>query len=378
MATPDNKQKIEAILVKLNSAVSNARMYFKDHPEVVRHIDGLYDDVLGTLKFQPSLTILIVDDRLVEGNKPLKLDAPLSRSLIGILKGKGIEHFTFKRGITKKEIAQFVITIAEKDHKSVKSSSCIKLGKISLEGCDTDSNGFSEGNFKFDDDAKSFQKAHGSVFEIKDLYQTIKQTKGMNTLILGDIVTAFIDVFQRGHNPIKLLSMIRNADEYTFTHVVNVCILTMTQAQALGFKGDVLFQIGIASLLHDVGKLFVPEEILKKPGALTAEERVIINGHVVKGALFILKLKDIPNIAVLGAMEHHMRYDGTGYPQIKGDYTPNIASQIIAIADAYDAMRSKRPYQPPKKKETIIEILIQEKGKAFDPLLIDNFIKLIE
>jgi HD-GYP domain-containing protein (c-di-GMP phosphodiesterase class II) len=130
--------------------------------------------------------------------------------------------------------------------------------------------------------------------------------------------------------------------------------------------------------MHDAGKLFIPEEILNKPGKLSNEERAVIETHTTKGARYILGLENIPRIAVLGALEHHIKYDGTGYPSIKGKWNPNIVSQMIAIADVFDAMRSRRSYSEPKSNERIIQILTEEKGTTFNPFLVDSFIKLIK
>ncbi|RZB32564.1 MAG: hypothetical protein SRB2_04256 [Desulfobacteraceae bacterium Eth-SRB2] len=154
-------------------------------------------------------------------------------------------------------------------------------------------------------------------------------------------------------------------------------MLTMSQAESLGFKGEQLYEIGIAAVLHDSGKLFIPDEILNKPGRLTDNERSIIETHTVKGAQYILGLKNISKLAVLGALEHHIKYDGTGYPNISKKWKPNIVSQMIAIADVFDAMRSRRVYKDAKPVSLIVKILTQEKGTSFNPLLVDNFLKLL-
>jgi response regulator RpfG family c-di-GMP phosphodiesterase len=100
--------------------------------------------------------------------------------------------------------------------------------------------------------------------------------------------------------------------------------------------------------------------------------------HAIKGALYLMKLKGINNLAVLAAMEHHIKYDGNGYPRIKGGWKPNIVSQIIAIADVYDALRSTRPYREPMSQDKIIRILTDESGTAFNPYIVKCFLKLIQ
>ena len=371
MTDRERHRSIDRMMAKFNAAVANTRIYFQDHPEVARHLDALHTEIADLLKFDSHLTLIVVDDELVEGGTPIRSERGVLKQMTALLKEQGIEHLTFRRGITKQELKGLVTTLAGKSETGLKSGDHLKLGKIAIEDGDTSR------ERKASPSPGIALEISRKFLEVKKVYLNIKQKKGINALVLGDIVNAFTDVFERGHNPIHLLAMIRNTDEYTFTHVVNVCILTMSQAESLGFSGRFLFEIGIASMLHDVGKLFIPDEILKKPGALTPDERKIIDGHVVKGALYVMGLKDIPKLAVLGALEHHMKHDGGGYPRIKGGYTPNIASQMIAIADAYDAMRSRRTYQEPKPRDVIIRILTEEKGKSFDPFLVDNFIGLM-
>jgi HD-GYP domain-containing protein (c-di-GMP phosphodiesterase class II) len=201
--------------------------------------------------------------------------------------------------------------------------------------------------------------------------------KKINIKGVDDIISAFIKGFAFGVNPIRLLFQIRNVDEYTYTHMVNVCILTMSQAESLGFEGRHLYQIGVAAILHDAGKLLIPQDILNKPGKLTPNERSVIETHSAKGASFILSQKSVTKLAVVGALEHHIRYDGTGYPVISSGYKTNIVSQLISISDVFDAMRSRRPYKEPKPIDAILHILKEKKGATFNPILVDNFIRLL-
>lgn len=212
---------------------------------------------------------------------------------------------------------------------------------------------------------------------LKELYFSIKKHKKIDVRGVDEIVKNFIQGFRREMNPLSLLASLKSVHEYTFTHVTNVCILTMTQAESLGFHGEQLHQIGVASLLHDVGKVFIPEEILNKAGKLTQEERRIIETHTLKGARYLMGLEGIPKLAVLAALEHHLKYDGSGYPSIKGGWTPNIVSQMISVSDVFDAMRSKRSYQGALPMEQIADVLSKGRGTSFNPQLVDHFFRLI-
>ena len=213
--------------------------------------------------------------------------------------------------------------------------------------------------------------------EIKSLYGSAQRHRKIDIRGVDDMIKAFIQGFTYGINPLGLMASLKSSDEYTFTHVVNVCILTMGQAEALGFGGNQLYQIGVASMLHDVGKLFIPDEIINKPGRLTEEERSVVESHTTQGARYLLRIDHIPKLAVLGAIEHHIRYDGTGYPSFSGGWKPNIVSQMIAVSDVFDALRSRRVYSEPKPADFVFNVLNKEKGKAFNPFLVNNFMKMI-
>jgi HD-GYP domain-containing protein (c-di-GMP phosphodiesterase class II) len=213
--------------------------------------------------------------------------------------------------------------------------------------------------------------------QVVDICHRVFRHRTFDIKGVEDVVAAFVRGFVHSINPIRLLTQMKLADEYTYTHMVNVCILTMSQAESLGFPAEHLFQIGVAAILHDAGKLFIPSEILNKPGKLTNEERLIVETHSLRGASFILKHDSFPKLAVLGALEHHIKYDGTGYPSIPTTYQPNIISQMIAIADVFDAMRTRRSYKEPRPVEDIVKVLQKERGSAYHPQLVDNFLKLI-
>jgi response regulator RpfG family c-di-GMP phosphodiesterase len=151
----------------------------------------------------------------------------------------------------------------------------------------------------------------------------------------------------------------------------------MSQAESFGITGQHLYNIGIAAVMHDVGKLFIPDEILNKPDALTSQERKVMESHTELGARHLLQMKNIPHLAVLGALEHHLKYDGNGYPSLPADWKPNIASQMIAVSDVFDTLRSRRSNSEPMSMNMTVNILTEEKGMIFHPLLVDNFLELI-
>jgi putative nucleotidyltransferase with HDIG domain len=173
------------------------------------------------------------------------------------------------------------------------------------------------------------------------------------------------------------LTTLKNYDNYTFTHMVNVSILTMGQARGLGIDGALLREFGLAALMHDIGKVRTPLEILNKPDKLTPDEFAIMKKHTVDGAEMLRSTPDIPTLAPVVAFEHHLRLDGSGYPDGAKRPTLNAGTMLCGIADVYDAMRSQRAYQQAFPTDRILEVLKRNDGKQFDQHLVRRFVQLI-
>jgi putative nucleotidyltransferase with HDIG domain len=172
------------------------------------------------------------------------------------------------------------------------------------------------------------------------------------------------------------LTALKNYDNYTFTHMVNVSILTMGQARGLGIEGPLLREFGMAGLMHDIGKVQVPNEILNKPEKLTDAEFTILKRHTVDGAQILRTTPEMPTLAPVVAFEHHLRADGTGYPAAVRPQL-NLGTTLAGIADVYDAMRSKRVYQSASPSERILAVLRDNNGAQFDQNLVRRFVQLL-
>ena len=166
-------------------------------------------------------------------------------------------------------------------------------------------------------------------------------------------------------------------DEYTKEHSLRVALYSAEIARRSGMKEEEVKKLKYIALAHDCGKVGVPDAILKKKGALTPEEREIINSHTVLGGHIMEAFNSIEGIRD-GALHHHERFDGTGYPnKLKGKKIP-VCARIIGVADAYDAMSSDRCYRPALEKEVILEELRKNSGTQFDPEYVGHMIAMME
>jgi HD-GYP domain-containing protein (c-di-GMP phosphodiesterase class II) len=387
MAEFNFHEGLSRVIAQLTAAVTNTSLYSATHPQVAAYIEKAYGVLADLLTLKPEITILLIGNDLVADNRPLPSGGAYLDNFVRILKKKAIERITFISGVPKAELHDLIHDLASPDTVAARSSTCIKLGKVELRvkradeqiiSTAAESAAAASPGVPQEDIAALLALTARELDELKDVYLRIKKHKQIDVRGVDDIVKGFISGFRKEINPLGILASLKSAHEYTFTHVTNVGILTIGQAEALGFTGEHLHQVGVASLLHDVGKLFIPEEILSKPTALTSDERKIIETHTVKGARYLMGLDGIPKLAVLAAMEHHLKYNGTGYPSIKGGWKPNIVSQIISISDVFDAMRSRRSYQEPMPLEKIVEVLRKGSGTSFNPQLVEHFLKLIK
>ena len=389
---PDNDFQDDLIqaIAQITAAVTNTSLYSPTHPQVGQYVEKAYGTLASLLAGRPEITVMLIGDDLVAGNTPLPSTGAYVMNFIRVMKKKGVERITFMPGMPREELQALVLDLADPDAMAIRSRPFIKLGKVELRVRRADEQpapraaGVASGQDTSpvpDVPPEALQELMAltatELDELKDIYLRIKKHKQINVGGIDEIVKGFVKEFRREINPLGLMAAIKSSHEYTFTHVTNVGILTMSSAEALGFSGEHLHQIGVASLLHDVGKLFIPEEILSKPGKLSTEERQIIETHTTKGARYLMGLEGIPKLAVLAALEHHLKFDGTGYPSIKGGWQPNITSQLIAIADVFDAMRSRRSYQEPQPLEKVEEVLRKGSGTQFNPKLVEHFLRMI-
>jgi putative nucleotidyltransferase with HDIG domain len=166
-------------------------------------------------------------------------------------------------------------------------------------------------------------------------------------------------------------------DPYTNGHSKRVAEYTKMIAREMGYEGEELDRIYYIALLHDCGKIGVPDNILKKPGKLTDEEFEIIKSHTVRGGEILSNFKSLKDVGE-GARYHHERYDGRGYPEGRSGEDIPLIARIIGVADSFDAMNTNRVYRNKLTKETIISEIENNKGKQFDPQIADVMLRLIK
>jgi len=174
------------------------------------------------------------------------------------------------------------------------------------------------------------------------------------------------------------MTTLRDYDEYTFTHCVNVSIFSIVIGQRLGLPRLLLYELGLGALFHDLGKSRISHDIVNKPGGLTDEEWFQLQQHPTEGMLTLFGLHgfpDVPYRQMLIAYEHHMKVDLSGYPKNRRDRKPTLFSRIVSVADAFDAGTSVRSYQyEPWPPDAVLKEMRDNPKRGFDPVLVKALI----
>ena len=251
------------------------------------------------------------------------------------------------------------------------STDSIMLGKI-MEFTEDDSLDIRESVKK---------KYFSAVSFTRGIMNQIKSSEKVNLKKSKRMVASLVEHVIEEEQLILGMTAIKDFDEYTFHHSVNVSILSIALGQRLGFSKKTLVDLGIVALFHDIGKMNVPDEILNKPLHLTNEEWKIMHMHPVWGFRSVLKMRGLDDLtirAAITACEHHMNYDLRGYPKMRNPIHQDLYSRIVSITDHFDAMTSSRVYSRSEMApDDALRVMMEGAGSRLDPLLMKFFINVV-
>ncbi|WP_461482415.1 HD-GYP domain-containing protein [Porticoccus sp.] len=221
---------------------------------------------------------------------------------------------------------------------------------------------------------KAFQVAHRTV---EGLLEQARLGNAIDTEVAKEVVTDCVDSILRNPHALLWMAKIKHMDYYTMEHCLNVCILAVAFGRHLRLPKDDLVKLGIGGMLHDVGKMRVPPEILNKPDKLTDDEFAVIKTHTEEGRKLLMKSQGSLSVAVDVAINHHERMDGKGYPRALFARELSSYSRIISIVDAFDAMTSDRCYDGARSTLDALKEIYRKRGTQFDEDYSLEFIQLM-
>jgi HD-GYP domain-containing protein (c-di-GMP phosphodiesterase class II) len=374
--TVEHMNDVRNFIRHLVSAVSGSSLYSPEHRQVRRLTEDAFANLQKALAGQDEIVLLVIDDELVCNKFPLEGSMYVGK-FIRALAAKGIGHVQIARQVEFLELQALIHGLARLGEagEEIRSSENIHLGKLGIYACAADGG---EGNA--DEVPEGLEMGELSSYEretFMEICESVRENRKLGMAGVNRVVRSCIHAFGQVSSPLLALAPLRAMDTYTFTHSTNVCILNLSQAMAMGIEGRLLHEIGVAGMLHDIGKLFVPEEVLTKPGRLSETEKELIKQHPVRGAYYLLDMPGVPKLAVVCSYEHHMKYDGTGYPGVRQGWRQNVCSQMTALSDYFDALRTKRVYRDAMDATAVGALVAENAGTYFHPVLARNFLRIL-
>ena len=355
----------------LITAAATAALYDINHAQVLRFNKQALLALEQLTNSVDALILRLINGQLIYNNKPLSPTLTVEK-LIALCSQKGVSYLKIESGIYTEELLNLiqVLSHGQSSITDIYDSKHIHFGQVEVRYLQSDA-----------DYATIMSPADISGVEarqINDLYQGIREKHKVELSGIADIVNGFVQSFNKQGDSFLALAPLRAIDEYTYTHSTNICLLNLAQAKALGIEGQLLNDIGLAAMLHDVGKMFISPSILTKTAALNEDEWNTMKQHPRLGAEYLMTVPGVPRLAIITAYEHHMRYDLAGYPQVGPSWQQHFCSYMTAISDTYDAMRTHRSYEEAMDRTQIVDIMHNLAGNKLHPQLTYNFLTILQ
>ena len=371
------------LINQLSVMIKTAQLYHTDNIAVINAIKK-FSDILSPIVSEGEAALELVGEFFHLNGSRIRYSMEYVFNydfLVREFRKNELGSITFTNVLNEDEIKKLLTALISADHSdipfetlqeaanNIKNISIGKLRKIAQER--------DELNRK-----KIIKRTYfNTVSIVKNISNKISMGEKTNLKKAKRLMEIIADQIVENESLLISMTTLKDYDEYTYYHSVNVCILSLSLGHRLGLSKKVLSELGLSALLHDIGKIEVPREILNKPSEFSEEEWRIVRKHPTWGAWAILKIQGInPSSmnAAVSAFEHHLYYDLSGYPKIKSKIILDLFSKIITIADQYDAMTSSRVYsrmpQPPDKA---LSIMVERSGTQLDPYFLKIFINMI-
>lgn len=364
-------------LTAFAQALSIMTLYPQGHPSRERAIDTAFQLLDGLWGDAPEPAFTFLDEEVVFGRQVLReLKAwPWGPRLVAA----GIQRLEFERQMSREEfdallheiLARLMVSTIDTSENRQTQSIGARFGAVGVRGQHDELPSAAP-------QLATLDLTLGEEAETVRWLQEEVRTTGAVPLIEAEAVVRSLAVAMHSDRRMILpLLQLKEFDQYTTTHSLNVAVLAMGLAEHLGCRPAEIRAYGVAGLLHDIGKIRIPIEILTKPGKLSTEERAVMNRHPVDGARIILQSDADLDLAAVVAYEHHIMLNGGGYPTVHYERGCALASRLVHVCDVYDALRTRRPYRDAWESEKVLAYLTERAGTEFDAALVDGFVRML-
>ncbi len=380
-STPQRLAQAKELVRSLAVSHTNAGLYPTTHPLVAQSLGELVAavDTLHRAGFD-DVTINIYKGTIFVENQVFPEESVTYRRLTEDLLSHGISALTFLGGLRPADAAVLVEVLADTAITDIDAARLAieRRGVNTVAVAETtaleDSGTEEQGR---ENKARARESYDAGVAAMRDVETQAKLGKVFEVEPLQQVVSSLLDNLFRDPAAVLGLTAIKGHDDYTLNHSINVCILSLSLGASLGLDDASLRSLGLSALLYDLGKVRIPEDILGKQGPLTTDEWHIVKSHTSEGADLLKRIQLVDQMPMVVAFEHHQRHDMQGYPDVPGGQEQHLFSKVVALCDAYDAMTTRRPFRREIRPDKALAVLMQGRGKAYDPSLTKALVAML-
>ena len=360
-------------LTSLGQALSATGLYRPGHPARERAIDVAWENLEALQGLDPAPIFSFLEDEVLYRQQALRdFKAWDWARRLG---QSGVQRVEFDREVSREDLEEFLAEVQRKmtggtddtsEARQLRKAS-IRYGLITIRGASADI---------AVETAESMIAPYSLEDEIEAVGWIHAEVRETDTLPLAEANAVVRSLSLAMHSQSRMLMpllQLKTYDQYTTTHATNVSVLAMALAEYIGLPPKDVREFGVAGLLHDLGKVRVPKEILIKPGALTAQEVAVLRKHPVDGARLILAREQKLDLAATVAYEHHIMINGLGYPRFRYQRETHFASRLVHLCDVFDALCTARPYRDAWASEMALAYVEERAGTDFEPKLAEAF-----
>jgi HD-GYP domain-containing protein (c-di-GMP phosphodiesterase class II) len=375
-------------LVMLYAALRSLKLYPLENPVVQKALDDLAGAAQGIVEREQEIEVRLTGEFIFVNSTRLRLDLDNYASfshVLSLLKGAGVGLVRAEAGADRREWTGFLSLLQSSAARGAPDLADL-VGRMAGAGIqhimveppiEADGDDLDEEAAK-EQAKRTYQR---SVAVTKEVINSVRMGRTASVKKVKRAVQAIVDQVLADESSLVGMTTLRDYDDYTFVHSVNVCIFAVSLGRKIGLTKLQLYDLGMAALFHDIGKSRVPLEVLNKEGSLDEEEWRIMQAHPWLGVLTLFGLRgygEIPYRSMIGAYEHHMKIDLTGYPKTIRPRRMSIFSKIIAVADGFDAATSRRLYQTtPLEPDAVLREMWENPRRGCEPVLVKAFINLL-
>ncbi|MFQ5513293.1 MAG: HD-GYP domain-containing protein [Myxococcota bacterium] len=366
-----SRKLLQTCLKHVQSALKAATLYPSGHPGIEGPLRDFVRGIGKLLEAGHAVVLGIVDDVLVFDEIPFYETEGTWRPLYRALRNRKLESITFMEGFTSEEMVGILeILRGPRDGDPDDLAAAWKARGIVHAS-------FRELIEAEDIRARAHQTYHESLGVVVELFSEIRMGKVPSGPAAVRVIDGMQDIVLQDRNALLGMAMMKSYDAYTFNHSVNTSIFCLSLGAHLELPPEEFRALGLAGLLHDMGKVRTDEAIIKKPGALDEQEMRLMRLHPELGVEILQSMKDMRDDAMTMVLQHHVRFDRQGYPRLPVGTEIHPLSEAIGLADCYDALTTTRPYQRARHPGEAMRIIRRGAGSAYAPELVEKFLAML-